>query len=82
METVASWLAKRCTRAADAVMVSAGIMAGLLGALWLFGAFTTRPAATPDNLDANLARVERYEAQASATLGPVDMNATAYPTEN
>lgn len=69
------WLAKRCTRAADAVMVSAGIMVGLLGALWLFGAFTTRPAATPDSLDANLARVERYERNAAETLGPVDLNA-------
>lgn len=75
------WLAKRCTRAADAVMVSAGIMVGLFGALWLLGAFTVRPAATPDNLDANLARVERYETQARDTLGPVDWNATAYDTE-
>lgn len=75
------WLAKRGTRLADAVMVSAGIICGLLGALWLFGAFTTRPAATPDHLDANLARVERYEAQARDTLGPVDWNATAYDTE-
>jgi hypothetical protein len=76
------WLVKRCTRAADAVMVSAGIMAGLLGALWLFGAFTTRPAATLDNLDANLARVERYEARAANTLGPVDLNTMAVPQED
>lgn len=79
------WLAKRGTRFVDALVVSAGIMGGLLGALWLLGAFTARPAATVDaatSLDANLARVERYEAQAGNTLGPVDWNATAYPQED
>lgn len=90
------WLAKRCTRAADAVMVSAGIMAGLLGTLWLFGAFAVRPeqAATTacqratstleehDCFEANLARVARAERRAADTLGPVDMNAMAYPQED
>lgn len=76
------WLAKRITRATDAVVISAGIMAGLLGALWLVGAFTVQPVPQPDDLAANLARVERYERQAKDTLGPVDWNATAYPQEN
>lgn len=76
------WLAKRGTRFADALVVSCGIIVGLLGALWLVGAFTARPAATPDTLDANLARVERAERRAAETLGPVDWNATAYDTEN
>lgn len=90
------WLAKRCTRLADAVMVSAGIACGLLVALWLVGAHPRdvrqatidrcqRSVSTleaPDCLDTHLARVRRYEVQAADTLGPIDWNATTYPQEN